>query len=1085
MKPPDRLAEQSDLQTQRSREGLKRDAMHTQQYSPRLVGHLVLILAMLPALMSTPAMAQSRDEAATLRSYHSGNGLLNRGMYDLAVREYRAFLREHADHEKAPTARYGLGVCLYRLKDHRGAIEQLRIVHDADGFAFAADVAMLLGRSHLAVGEPAEAAEYFGSLLANHRTHQLADDAAALQVEALYQADSYEQLEQPARTYLRRWPTGEHRERVELFWGLADFAREEFAAAAERFASMREQFADGRYADQTTMLLAKSLHRDRRLQEAAESYDEVLETNNELYVPEALYGLAAIRQHDRDLRAAENLLERFLEQYEGHNLGASARLLAGRVAFDRTEYEAAQQHFTALSKIANVVQADDAAYWLAKCDLRLKKADRAEQKLVTALNTFVESDLRGEMLHDLGVARLRTGKPGLAVEALQQFVTQMENHTLAADVLYLLAAAEHEQGDYQASATWCDRFTRAHEGHHLGAAVAFLDAENAFLQDDLANAEAAYRAFLDVHPDDERADDARYRLGLALHQQQRYAEARGLLDEATRSRDANRRVSSLLALADGYFQLDAWSDAADAFAKFIEAAGSEHENLPEALLKRGLALHRQDQHARALATYDRFLALFGDKHDLAVQVMFERGQTLVAMEEPARAKEMFERVLRAGDDPRFAIHVRNHLAAIAMQDEDYDAAARYAAQVAERADGPAVAEAMYRQARAELSAKRYGNAAKLFARVVQDHDDAKRIAQAAAYEVIAIARDGDHAAALALVDQVERRHLPQLDDRLRASVLYEKAWCHRNAQEPQVAAQTYERIIAIKDPGPIALNARVELADLRIDNERYTEAVALLTHVQQAIEDMREANRAIDEVSLYGLGLCHLRLNQFDDAAAVFEAMIDRHPESGRISSARLLCAQAMYEAGSVQLAIAQLTRIIEDHKETDSYGPALLRQGEYLAVLQHWRRSEEAFVKYLEECPESELWFQARFGIGWARENAGDHPAAIAAYQQVIARHDGATAARAQFQIGECYFAMNEPETAIAELMKVDILYAYPQWSAAALYEAGRCFEKLGKVVEARNQYRAVVDRFASSQWAELAQGRLEHLAAIAGRGG
>ena len=59
-----------------------------------------------------------------------------------------------------------------------------------------------------------------------------------------------------------------------------------------------------------------------------------------------------------------------------------------------------------------------------------------------------------------------------------------------------------------------------------------------------------------------------------------------------------------------------------------------------------------------------------------------------------------------------------------------------------------------------------------------------------------------------------------------------------------------------------------------------------------------------------------------------------------------------------------------------------------------------------------------------------------------------------------------------------MDILYAYPQWSAAALYEAGRCFEQMGSPVEARKQFEMVREDHPDSRWAELAGARLDELA-------
>ena len=64
-----------------------------------------------------------------------------------------------------------------------------------------------------------------------------------------------------------------------------------------------------------------------------------------------------------------------------------------------------------------------------------------------------------------------------------------------------------------------------------------------------------------------------------------------------------------------------------------------------------------------------------------------------------------------------------------------------------------------------------------------------------------------------------------------------------------------------------------------------------------------------------------------------------------------------------------------------------------------------------------------------------------------MIAADNGETlsAPCGSFQTGETYFAQKQFELAAArELLKVDILYSVPQWSARALYEAGRAFEEL-----------------------------------------
>jgi TolA-binding protein len=101
-----------------------------------------------------------------------------------------------------------------------------------------------------------------------------------------------------------------------------------------------------------------------------------------------------------------------------------------------------------------------------------------------------------------------------------------------------------------------------------------------------------------------------------------------------------------------------------------------------------------------------------------------------------------------------------------------------------------------------------------------------------------------------------------------------------------------------------------------------------------------------------------------------------------------------------------------------------------------------------------------------------------MAEYAIVTGKHQGPTAARAQFQIGECLFAQGKHDEAVRELLKVDILYAYPEWSAAALYEAGRCFEAMNQTEKARAQYEQVREKHGQTRWASLAAKRLTALA-------
>src|SRR5262245_183076 len=211
----------------------------------------------------------SPDTDPGLRDYLSATGLLNRGMNDLAIAEYRKFLSEHPEHEKAALGRYGLGVALFRTQAYDDAITELSHIRGLSSFEFGAEVKLILGQSYLEKQEYSKASQALRELLEQHADHDQADDAAALLAESLYRGGDPKAVAEPCQLIATRWPESPLRERAELFGGLALVAQENYVEAAKAFGEMRKRFPKGQYVDRATLLLAQSLHRTGGLEEAA------------------------------------------------------------------------------------------------------------------------------------------------------------------------------------------------------------------------------------------------------------------------------------------------------------------------------------------------------------------------------------------------------------------------------------------------------------------------------------------------------------------------------------------------------------------------------------------------------------------------------------------------------------------------------------------------------------------------------------------------------------------------------------------------------------------------------------------------
>ncbi len=1028
-----------------------------------------------------PSRGQNKSDAADLRSYYSGNGLLQRGLHDLAAVEYRQFLETHPDHEKAPVARYGLAVCLFRLSKHQEASKELERLPDDKDFPYAAEVLTMLGQCRLLEGLYDAAADYFQRVLDEHGDHALAAEATAQLGESFYKGGDLKKAVAVCRNLVKRWPESPLCERGHLFCGLAEMGQQRYAQAREQFEAQLQRFPSGQLAEQARLDAARCCHRLGDSAAAEGHYRTLLKNPASLERADALYGLGLLLLQDGKPADADTVLNELLKSFPEVQLIPAARLQKGRALLELGQIDQAEEAFRQSAQGSGGV-AEEAEYWIAKCKLRRGANAEAAELLRQALKRFPGAALAPEMTYDRAVALSRDEQHKTAAKVLARFLKRYADHSLAADAMQLLAASEHQLGAYDKSRGCCEIFLEKHPSHRLSPAVSFLAAENAFLMGEYDGACRGYRDFLDRFETDERRPKASFRLGMALYYLERFEDAAPLLEAAAASaaKDDSLR-SALLAHGDIQFRRGEWKNAERSLGDYLAGKGNVAA-ADEALLKLGLARQRQERFEDALAAFERLLAEFGDSPN-RLQAMFEKGQALVALGRHSEASAAFEEVLREEKDSRFRPYAANHLASIALKDRRFDEASELLDDLAKNSPTEKIAaDALLRRAQALMSAKEFGPAEKAYRRFLKKFADHDHAPTAQAELAISIARQDRFSDALKAMDGVS---VGELSESLRSALAYERAWCSRALGDNKAAAKEYRHLLDAGDPKQPNVHALLELAILEYDAKRPAKAAAFLQRILEAAKESPNPSVDVLEQATYRLAVCELDGGSFGEAASLFDEFITRFPTSELIPSANALCGEALFKLNRPAEAVKHLTVVVNKHESDPSFQSALLRLGEALAALQQWTRSEEAFARYLKLFGNESTWYQAAFGLGWARENQGRYDEAVAAYQDVVARHQGPTAARAQFQIGECLFAKNRFEEAARELLKVEILYAYPEWSAAALYEAGRCFDELGKAVEARRQFERVTKEYAETKWAGLAAKKLSEItvAGIPGR--
>ena len=120
---------------------------------------------------------------------------------------------------------------------------------------------------------------------------------------------------------------------------------------------------------------------------------------------------------------------------------------------------------------------------------------------------------------------------------------------------------------------------------------------------------------------------------------------------------------------------------------------------------------------------------------------------------------------------------------------------------------------------------------------------------------------------------------------------------------------------------------------------------------------------------------------------------------------------------------------------------------------------------------------YEVDYLLGRALGALAKFEAARAAYDRVVQSPIGGrteTAAMAQWMIGETYFQQEKYDEAIAAYHRVERLFGFERWQAAAILQAGKCHEAKGRYRDARQMYAQLLKQHAQTSFAAEASQRL-----------
>ncbi|MBL8829976.1 MAG: tetratricopeptide repeat protein, partial [Planctomycetaceae bacterium] len=1014
------------------------------------------------------------DNEAARRQYAAAAALQNASQFELAGDEWSKFLKDYAKDPLAPYARHYLGLCQLKANQHAAAVQTLEpLAGESTKFEMLEPTLLYLGLSQFNVGQKGDAKQFeratatFNDQLKKFPTGNHAAQAMYYLAEVAYAQGKKDQAVAAYQQVAQKFPDDALTPDALYAAGVTFEELGKPESAGPVYDQFLAKFGSHGLATEVGMRRGDTLLAAGKLDEAEKRFAAAAGVSNFTLADHALMRQATVRYQQQKYPDAAALYASLPQKFPMSRYIAAAQLAAGKCAYLAGDYDQARKLLDAIKNQKDDAGAE-AGHWIVRSLLKQQKLDEAA-KTVEAL---VKQHTKGPWVAQLALDRAdvlfeQPQRQKDAIAAYLAIAKDFANDPLAPQALYLAAFAALQSGDYAGAIKHTETFLKDHAKHEKAADVRYVAAESYLQQAQYDKAEQRYAELLAQSPQHADVPLWHVRRGLCSYLKQDYSKALATLQpvvatlptaawkaealymigacqlEQQKTDEAIKSLRASLA-ADG-----AWRQAdetrltlAQALrqANQIDAARQELTQLlkdyPQSAA-RDRAQYRlaelafaKDDFATAAKDYRQVLDQYASSR-LVPHALYGLGWSQFRSGDAAGALKSLNDLLSKHAQHEVAGQAR-YLRALVHQElkqpdqaiEDLDS------YLKSKPSGTELSNARYALGLAQSSAKKFKDAVKTFEQLLKD--------------------DGKYADA--------------------DKVYYELAWSQRGLDKQDEATESFLKLAKSYPQSPLACEALYHVGDRRYEKQQWKEAA------QAYYDSMTLAKEGpLGEKAAHKLGWAYFQQNSYSDAEQTFTYQKQTWPQGELAADGQFMAAESLFKQNKYPEALAAFQQVKNPPRKELAL-LALLHAAQSASALQDWKQSLALATQAAAVDATSPYQAEILYEQGWALQNQGKADEALKIFEDVTAKSDAEVAARARFLIGEIYFERKDHKEAIRNFFKAAV-YNYPQWQAAAHYEAGRCFEVLKDANQARKSYEEVIEKFPMSDRAGEAKKRLEAL--------
>ena len=979
-----------------------------------IVGGIALLLSVF-ALDYATAQESADDQYRVAAGYYA------RGQWSEAVQAFDKLITDHPDSERAQTAMFFQGEAYVQQMEYSSAFDT------------------------------------FNKFLESGKSDKYQIRAAFRRAEAAFFAKPSNTAIKWLKKFHDKHPANEHSPFVLAYLGQSYLKNKQYDEAVSTFETCLKKYPNSSLARKNWLGLARACQKANKNDRAVQAFAKLADAESP--DADALIGLGHHYFRTGKFALAEKQYEKFVAAHSGH------------------------------------VQSTNMTYWLGRSQMAQSNWSEGAKTLSSIATSQIREPLGSSIFFDAAVCWFKLGEHDHADRLLRQLRDQWPNSQWADDSLSLLVESANRSGNHDRVKSLAKEFRQFYPNNELLPRVLQTLGRSQYETQNFRESKKLFADLLERLKQDKvekalRKNENAWRYLLAASQigLKEYEASRKQLEKIKPVQPESTFATTVsLALATANIGAKNYEAAATAYEQYlkIRPAGAY---AGQALSDLSIVYGKTRQFDKAMHSFERLEQIEADPEMLKTAALAVADYAL-EQKKYDLAKRAYQTLVDRTDDPDtqaggltglfWVYHDQNQIG-------DRDKVLQ--SLMKSHSKYPDTAKAVLASAKSKIDS--------ITKPSVDDQDTQSTIEQ---LKWIALHHRKSNMAGIATIELAillrksgQNKEAQQLLEQFLAdrpthesvdAARYELGWHYLNQNKRSAAASQFGLIIQQFKQSQYRNDALFRSAKIAFDDGDFVTAEKLANE----LDLLRPSDKTLADHALQLRGRALLNSKQLTAAQSAFTLLLRRtKSEKTRRSAAHYLADSI---AGSW---LQKATETAKSHErfitEQRGFNPDArkliphvdLRVCQKLAERSQFEVAQKIAEKTQIRFKDFEKQYELDFIIGRSLANSAQFEAARKRYQAVVNSKIGATsetAAKAQWMIGETYFHQELFAEALTAYYKVDSVFSFKQWRAAALLQAGKCQERLENLTQARTLYRQVINLLPKSPYAKQAETRLSQI--------